>query len=256
VTDAERERLLEILLAGTPDRVLDVVLATDPAARAELESMRATLARMPEALDPVAPPASLRARVLASATSRQAALEPRRALLVIDMIEDHLTPGRPLEVPRARAIVPALQQRLVAARAAGIPVVYVVDSHAPDDPDYDVWPTHALEGSDGARVWPEIAPLAGEPVIPKRTYSAFHRSELESVLDRLGIDTLVLTGCATELGLLATATDALMRGFHVEVPPDSQAGASEIGEQVALGVLHVMPPYDPARRRAIRERAG
>ena len=56
---------------------------------------------------------------------------------------------------------------------------------------------------------------------------------------------LVLTGCATEIGIAATAHDALQRGFVVTVPPDSQAGASMIGEQVTLLALSTMPPFEP-----------
>ena len=102
------------------------------------------------------------------------------------MINDHLTPGRALEVPRARDIVPALQQRLAQARGAGIPVVYACDSHEADDPDYESWPMHALEGSDGGAVWPDLAPQPGDRLVKKPTYSAFTRSELGALLEGLG----------------------------------------------------------------------
>ena len=68
------------------------------------------------------------------------------------------------------------------------------------------------------------------------------------MLDALKVDTIVLTGCLTEIGILATATEALQRGFAVEVPADAQAGANETAERVVLGVLAIMPPYGPARR--------
>jgi hypothetical protein len=55
---------------------------------------------------------------------------------------------------------------------------------------------------------------------------------------------------------LATATEALQRGFAVEVPPDSQAGANEITERVAMGVLAIMPPYGPARRARLEALAA
>src|SRR5262249_26254879 len=147
------------------------------------------------------PPASLRERILAK---KPRPVRPRRpAVVVLDMIQDYLTPGGPLEVPRARAIVPALKARLEAARREQIPVVYVCDTHAPDDPDYCVWPLHALEGTPGADVWPEIAPEPGETVVRKPTYSAFTRSNLGPVLDEMGIDQIILTGCATEIGIFA-----------------------------------------------------
>jgi nicotinamidase-related amidase len=173
-------------------------------------------------------------------------------LVVLDMINDHLAPGGPLEVPRARAIVPALKSRLDDARRRRVPVVYVCDTHEEGDPDLAVWPVHALAGSPGADVWPELAPQPGDRIVRKPTYSAFTRSNLDDVLTELGADEIILTGCATELGLKATAVAALERGYVVTVPPDSHAGVSELGEHVTLMTLATMPPYDPIymRKRA------
>jgi nicotinamidase-related amidase len=163
------------------------------------------------------------------------------------MQNDHLAAGGPLEVPRARNIVPALAARLEAARREGVPIVYVVDQHEADDSDLDSWGTHNVKGSPGAEVWPALAPHACDRVVSKPTYSAFSRSNLADVLRELRVDTLELTGCLTEVGLVATATDALQRGYAVEIPPETQAGATELNERITLGVLSLLPPYGPAR---------
>lgn len=251
-TDDRDEMLLALVLAGTPDRVIDAVVQPSDEDRVGLERHRTALASTALALKPVAPPtvearAHFAARIAGSKSPRERLA--RRALVVLDMIGDYLTPGRPLHVPRAKAIVPALRERLDRAREAGEPVLYLCDRHAPDDPELHTWPAHAVEGTDGADVITELAPRPGEPVLGHRTYSAFFETELERTLRSLSVDTLVLTGCATEVGLLATATDALMRGFRVEVPVDCQAGTSEVAEQVALGVLHVMRPVEPFAAR-------
>jgi nicotinamidase-related amidase len=164
------------------------------------------------------------------------------------MIHDHLDPGTLLEVPRARMVVPALKQRLEAARARGVPVVYIVDEHDPDDPDLDAWGTHAVRGTKGTEVWDEIAPAPGDRIVKKASYSAFFESQLGNVLEELGVDTLVLTGCLTEIGIMATATDAMQRGYSVEVPPDAQAGSCPEAEAATMGTLSVMAPFGPARK--------
>jgi nicotinamidase-related amidase len=198
---------------------------------------------------PVAPSAALRERVLESVRQRQSrSAATRRALVVCDMINDHLTPGRPLEVPRARAIVQALARRIGEWRATGAPVVYLLDRHEPGDPELEQWGMHAVEGTEGAHVWPDLAPAASDRIVTKPSYSGFYGTELEKVLEELAVDTIVLTGCATEVQLMATASDALHRGFAVEVPRDSQAGTSEAGEMVTLGVLAALVPYAPSRR--------
>ena len=171
-------------------------------------------------------------------------------LVVLDMINDYLTPGGPLEVPRARDVVPAVKRRIDEARAAAIPVVYVCDAHEPDDVDFRDWPRHAVAGTRGAEVWPDIAPSPGDHVVHKPTYSAFAGSNLGALLDELSADEIILTGCATEVGLFATATDALGRGFVVTVPPDCQAGTSAVAEQVTLVTLGALVPFEPRYLRA------
>lgn len=237
------EQILAMILAQTPDRVIDVVVTPSPDDSAAVVQLRSDLAMLALDVEPVAPPAALRDRLFAA---RPRPLRPKRpVVLVLDMIVDHLEPGKALEVPRARNIVPALQRRLAEARSRSIPVVFACDSHAEGDPDFQVWPEHALEGTAGAEVWPDLAPEPGDHVIKKPTYSAFNRSGLAPLLDELGADQIILTGCATELGLAATATEALQRGYVVTIPQDSHAGVSELAEQVTLLTLATMPPYDP-----------
>jgi nicotinamidase-related amidase len=172
------------------------------------------------------------------------------------MIVDHLTPGRPLEVPRARDIIPRVARRIEEARAVGTPIVYILDQHTPDDPELDEWSAHAIEGTEGAQVWPALAPQAGDPVVTKRTYSSFFGLKLDEVLESLAVDTLVMTGCATEVQLMTTATDALQRGFAVEIPPDSQAGYSAMGEAFAMGVVSALIPFVPARKARLERIAA
>ena len=84
-----------------------------------------------------------------------------------------------MEVPRAREIVPALQRRLAEARARRAPVVYVCDSH--EDDDGDGLPDHARAGTEGADVWPALAPEPGDRVVRKGGYSGFHGSDANTV---------------------------------------------------------------------------
>jgi nicotinamidase/pyrazinamidase len=212
---------------------------------------RVVLTTLGRAEAPAAPPAELRAKIVDSLSRRTV----RRALVIVDMINDHLTPGALLEVPRARGVVPALKKRIEEARAAGVPVVYVVDEHEPDDPDLDAWGTHAVKGTSGTEVWEELAPRPGDRIVKKPSYSAFFESNLGSVLDEMKVDTLVLTGCLTELGLMATATDAMQQGFAVEVPADSQAGSCVELEMAALGTMNVMAPFGPSRKKRLERLA-
>jgi len=249
--------LVELLLQGRPDRVTTALLSAEsPEVRSAAREAQEAMCALALLEEPMAPSAALRDRVVASVTHRLRLAQKRTAILVIDMLNDHLTPGGSLEVPRAREVVPALRARLSVARAAGVPVVYICDEHDADDPDLDEWTTHNIKGSHGAEVWPALAPQPGDRTVHKQTYSAFTGSNLQTVLDELRVDTLVITGCLTEIGIIATATDALQRGFAVDVPPDSQAGATSAAEQAALAMLSVMPPYGAARRERLARLAA
>lgn len=160
----------------------------------------------------------------------------REALLIIDMLDDFVREGAPLEVPATRAILPALQSRLDAARSRGVPVIYVCDTHRADDPEFTRmgWPPHAVKGTPGARVVTELTPLETDPVVEKTTYSGFHHTGLDGILQALDVDTLVLTGCVTNICILYTAYDAVIRDYRVVVPTDCVAPLDPADGEFAL----------------------
>lgn len=246
---------LAFALAVRPDRLERALLGLTPDLVPVVCEARTGLTALALALDAEEPNPRTRERLLEALARPACSRTPRSAVLVVDMIHDHLAPGAALEVPRARAIVPALAARLADARRRGQPIVYVVDAHDPDDPDLDAWGTHALRGTQGAAVWTPLAPTTEDIVVEKPSYSAFHATALDATLAALEVDTLVLTGCLTEIGLFATATDALQRGYAVEIPPDSQAGVAEELERATLAVLSLMAPYGPARRTRLDDLA-
>ena len=165
------------------------------------------------------------------------------ALVIIDMLNDFVRSGAPLEVPRARKILKPLEKRLARARRDGVPVIFVCDAHAEDDPEFKKmgWPPHAVKGTEGARVVQDLAPEEGEPVIEKTTYSGFFRTDLDATLNRLGVDHLILTGCVTNICIQYTAADAVMHGYKVTVPVDCVADLNpEEGEHALEQMEHIL----------------
>ncbi|HWS15348.1 MAG TPA: isochorismatase family cysteine hydrolase, partial [Candidatus Methylomirabilis sp.] len=160
----------------------------------------------------------------------------KRALLVVDMLNDFVRTGSPLEVPETRAIVPALRRRIAKARREGELVVYVCDSHRRNDPEFVRmrWPPHAVEGTPGAGVVPALAPEPGDVVVEKRTYSGFHGTPLHFLLRRYGIRHLALSGCVTNICILYTAADAAMRGYDTTVDERLVAGLAPDTHAFAL----------------------
>ncbi len=153
--------------------------------------------------------------------------EPDSALLVIDMLNDFIEDGGALVVPGAKRIVPDLERILTHAREQDIPVVFVTDSHREDDMEFSHWPPHAISGTWGGAVIPELQPLPGEYVVPKRRYSAFFGTDLDNYLRELGVRKLYLTGVLTNICVYATALDAAMRGYRIAVFKQAVASLSE-----------------------------
>ena len=163
----------------------------------------------------------------------------KEALLVVDMLNDFVLPGAPLEVPETRNIIKNVQREIKAARTAGKPVIYVCDTHAPKDKEFTKfnWPPHAVKGTRGGEVVADLKPGPGDPVIAKTTYSGFYETTLEETLRRLGVDALRLTGCVTNICILFTASDAVLRDYTVTVVQDGVAGLAKEDHEAALRIM-------------------
>ena len=182
----------------------------------------------------------------------------KKALVVVDMLNDFVRPGAPLEVPETRAILPALRRRTAKARGEGELVVYLCDSHRKDDPEFARmgWPPHAVEGTPGAGVTPSLAPEPGDVVVEKRTYSGFYGTLLSFILRRHGIRSLTLAGCVTNICILFISAESTIRGYDVTVDERYVAGLSRKDHATALdqmekvfGVRVVRRPVRSARSR-------
>jgi nicotinamidase/pyrazinamidase len=162
----------------------------------------------------------------------------KRALVVIDMIEDFAHEGGALYCgPTMGQIIPVIQRELSRARAAGEPVVYLTDNHVPDDAEFEVFPPHAIVGTTGAEIIPELAPDEADDVIPKRRYSGFFGTDLDITLREKRVDTLRLVGDCTNICVLFTAADARNLGYAVEVVRDGVTSFDAEAHQDALREL-------------------
>lgn len=195
-------------------------------------------------------------------------LQPDRcAVVVVDLQNDYVDADGAIarmgqDTTAGRAILPAVHRLIDAARSAGTVVIYVRTTHGPWT-DTPAWRTRGSTGSDlavdsvplvqagtwGAELY-ELSPRDDELVVTKHRYSAFAYTALELNLRARGVDTVVLAGVQTDVCVEATATDALMRGFHpvlvaecvATATPERQAEGlrrftSHLGNIVDLGRL-------------------
>ena len=159
----------------------------------------------------------------------------RRALVVVDMIEDFVHEGGALYCgPSMAKIVPVIRHELDRARSASEPVLYLTDEHLSDDAEFAMFPPHAIAGTKGAEIVPEVAPGKDDIVIPKRRYSGFFGTDLDITLRERGVDTLRLVGDCTNICVLYTAADARNLGYAVEVV---EAGVTSFDEEAHRDAL-------------------
>ena len=160
-------------------------------------------------------------------------IDPKRtALIVVDMQNDFVAAGAPMETPAARAMVPRLAEALTMAREAGIRVIYTAHVHRRDGCDMglfdDMHPPIAsraglVDGTPGVDIYPDLAPAPGEHVIKKHRYSGFFGTDLDIILREWGVDTVIITGTTTENCCHATARDAMFRNYRVVFLSDATA---------------------------------
>ena len=136
------------------------------------------------------------------------------AILVVDMLNDFVTGA--LGCDRARDIVPATAELLDAARKAGVPVIFCNDAHLPGiDRELQLWGDHAIAGTPGAEVIPELNLCEKDYVVPKRRYSGFFQTDLDILLKELGVKTVVVTGLHAHMCVRHTSADAYCLGYDV-----------------------------------------
>jgi nicotinamidase-related amidase len=93
--------------------------------------------------------------------------------------------------------------------------------------EMDIWGEHAMKGSRGSEIIPELKPLKNDIVIEKKWYSGFVDTELPSVLKKLGIDTLIITGVSTDICVQNNVAHAYFSGYRTIVPLDCTASINE-----------------------------
>lgn len=125
--------------------------------------------------------------------------------------------------------LPRLSRTLKAARAAKIPVVYVVVGFRPGHPEISgrnkSFSTLAASGGlvitdPAGAVHPDVAPREGDMVVTKRRVSAFTGSDLEVVLRAANADSLILAGIATSGVVLSTLRQAADLDYRLTVLSD------------------------------------
>jgi nicotinamidase/pyrazinamidase len=139
----------------------------------------------------------------------------KTALIVADMLNDFLDPGGSLYVgAQAREIIPFVAQKIASFRAQGAVVIFVCDAHAPDDREFRHFPPHAVKGSWGARIIPELPPAPGDYRVEKTRYSAFANTNLDDIFTQEQVTEVHVVGVMTSICVM----EAIRELFDRDLP--------------------------------------
>ncbi len=141
------------------------------------------------------------------------------ALIVVDMLNDFVDEKGALYCGQpARDIIPFVKGRIEACRKSGDLVIYLQDSHAEDDKEFERFPRHSVVGTWGHQIIPELAPQQRDIVIQKRRYSGFFETELSDLLKKHNIQAAEVVGVCTNICVMDTVGGLANQDYDISVP--------------------------------------
>jgi ureidoacrylate peracid hydrolase len=146
-------------------------------------------------------------------------------LILFDALHGYLHPSDPQKIAflDKHNILPNLQRLLAGARQGGLTTFYPSGAHAADgsdtverltDTDMNLRPLtggdkpitpNIRKGTKDQETAAELAPAPGDVMVPKHRWSSFYLTDLELHLRVRGIDTIVIAGGSTDVGIASTA---------------------------------------------------
>jgi ureidoacrylate peracid hydrolase len=191
--------------------------------------------------------------IVIEASPEPMTIDPSKsAVVVVDMQNDFGAEGGTfdqagIDISGIQAAVAPTSRVLTAARRSGIKVVYLKMGFQPDLsdaglPDSPNWLKHmplrvgetvvAPDGSESrvlirdcwsTDILDELAPEEQDVVLYKHRYSGFFETDLDAVLRRRAINSLIFTGCTTSVCVESTIRDAVFRDYHCLLLEDCTA---------------------------------
>ena len=175
-----------------------------------------------------------------------------KVLFVVDMLNDFMDPqGAMYCGADAREIIPPIEVKISEYLQQGNPVIYICDSHDQDDLEFTKFPPHAIKGTWGAEIIPELSPKEAPSlvkIIEKQRYSGFHNTDLEEILhdicraresttEDLQVE---VTGNCTNICVLYTVEELCNRDIEAIVLRDAVTSFDKAAHEFALGQLETV----------------
>lgn len=141
-----------------------------------------------------------------------------KALFVIDMLKDFLNNDGALYCGESsRKIIPFIKEKIEEFHKNEDLVVFICDSHDPDDLEFKMFPKHCVTDTAGAEIIDELPVDEKDMIIKKKRYSSFYGTDLDRVLKDHKISEVQVVGVCTSICVMDTAGDLRNRDITAVV---------------------------------------
>ena len=135
--------------------------------------------------------------------------------IVVDVLNGFCKAGN-LASPRCDAAIPRIRDLIDERRRAGDQLIFLADTHDPNDREFEVFPVHCVRGTKEADVVEELQPfLKDATLIRKRRYSGFFETNLDELLKAARPEQVTVIGVCTDICVLHTVADLRNRDYRV-----------------------------------------
>lgn len=196
----------------------------------------------------------------------------KKALLVIDAQKIYTLPASPLFCPDSAGTIARINAIIETFRSSGEPVIYVRHCHKVDGSDlgrmFDFlgeWDGtfNFKDGTEEVEYDDRLLPPNGAFELTKSRYSCFVNTSLQQLLDKQGVEALVITGFMTNFCCESTARDAHGRDYYVEFILDAtgnpgtetmdEAAVRKVGQEfLGSGFARVLTTDDILEEQKLR----
>jgi ureidoacrylate peracid hydrolase len=180
------------------------------------------------------------------------------ALVIVDVQNDFCAEHGMMhaegnDLTAVQTMAERLPRIIDAARRAGALVVFIRSVYSSDGNTYlsDAWleqasrrrgESYTKRSVCAADSWEgdfygDVRPRPGDPIVTKHRFSAFHNTDLDTILRGHGIRTLVMTGVATNVCVETTARDGFVRDYYIVFTEDGTATFSDDAHEATLRVI-------------------
>ncbi len=166
----------------------------------------------------------------------------KTAVLFFDILNGYYHGADAAGKARMKPMVDNAVRLMKAARGCAIPIFFAKGNHRPDgetsaliltdtNNNLTPWPNgivtkskmQAVAGDWGSEVVPELEPRPDDYYIPKYRWSAFYQTYFDLALRARGIDTLIISGGSTDVGVASTVFSGRDMDYNMIVVSDACA---------------------------------